>query len=220
MELRRRLLLVSLLAFVFGAVTVSRAQNRWEAEIKKFEDADARLAPQKGAVLFAGSSSIRRWESLEKDFPKLKVINRGFGGSQIEDSTYYADRIIAPCLPRMVVLYAGDNDLAAGKSPEQVFADYKAFVARLRLTLKDITIAFISIKPSLARWQLTDKIKAANELIRNFSANDKRLAFIDIFPSMLGADGKPRPELYVSDGLHMTPQGYALWTSIVAKYLK
>jgi lysophospholipase L1-like esterase len=197
-----------------------QAENRFESEIKKFEEADKQAPPPKGAVLFVGSSSIRFWKDLDKDFPATKVINRGFGGSQIGDSTYFADRIVIPYSPRMIVLYAGDNDLAGGKSPEKVFADYKDFVAKVRQHLANVSIAYISIKPSLARWQLTDQIKATNELIRGYVSHNKNLAFIDIFPAMLGTDGKPRPELYVKDGLHMTPEGYSAWRAIVAPYLK
>lgn len=118
------------------------------------------------------------------------------------------------------MLYAGDNDLAGGKSPEKVFSDYKSFVAKVQKGMGNVRIAYLSIKPSLARWQLTDQIKATNEMIRSFASQNKNLTYIDIFPAMLGADGKPRPELYVPDGLHMTPAGYSVWRSIVAPYLK
>ena len=219
-----RLALTALLTLTVVAAVPARqgpqAAHQWEADIKRFEEADLQNPPPKGAVLFVGSSSIRLWRNLEKDFPSVKVINRGFGGSQIEDSTYYADRIIVGYRPRLVVLYAGDNDLASGKTRDRVFGDYKEFVDKLRQRLGDVRIAFISIKPSLARWNLVDKITSVNEMVRRYAAKDKRLAFIDVFPAMLGIDGKPRPELFVSDGLHMTPAGYALWTSIVTPYLK
>jgi lysophospholipase L1-like esterase len=210
------LCLISSGSFAFQTQGVAR----WETAIRSFEEADQKNPPPKGAVLFVGSSSIRFWTTLEQDFPSVKVINRGFGGSQIEDSTFYADRIVVSYKPRMVVLYAGDNDLASGKTPERVFSDYREFVSRLRQKLGDVPIAFISIKPSIARWRLTDQIKATNEMVKNYASKDKRLIFIDIFGQMLGADGKPRPELYVSDGLHLTPEGYALWRSAVAPHLK
>jgi lysophospholipase L1-like esterase len=198
----------------------SQATNRFEAEIKKFEEADRQNPPLQGAVLLIGSSSIRLWKDLDKAFLSVKVINRGFGGSQIEDSTCFAERIVIPCRPRMIVLYSGDNDLASGKTPERVFSDYKQFVAKVRQHLGDVRIAYISIKPSIARWHLTDQIKAANHKIRDFASKNKNLDFIDIFPAMLGADGRPRAELYVRDGLHMTEEGYALWRSSVAPCLK
>jgi len=224
MTQKRILLICIIVALVIPAAAYSLAAsqvgNRFEAEIRKFEEADKQNPPPKGAVLFIGSSSIRMWKDLEKDFPKVKVINRGFGGSQIEDSTNFADRIVVPYHPRLIVLYAGDNDLAGGKSPERVFSDYKSFVGKVQKGLGNVRIAYLSIKPSLARWQLTDQIKATNEMIRSFVSQHKNLIYIDIFPAMLGADGKPRPELYVKDGLHMTPEGYSVWRSIVAPYLK
>lgn len=221
MRTRRLLLQCFIVLFAIPCAFEARqSANRFEADIKKFEEADKQNPPAKGAVLFIGSSSIRFWKDLDKDFPETKVINRGFGGSQIEDSIYFAERIVVPYRPRMIVLYAGDNDLADGKSAEKVFSDYKDFVGKVRQHLGDVSIAYISIKPSIARRKLTDQIKTANALIKDHAAHNKNLKFIDIFPAMLGADGNPRAELYVQDGLHMTPQGYALWRAIVAPYLK
>src|SRR5437868_9345724 len=137
-------------------ISFARAQqspapaNKWEAAIRKFEESDRQSPPAKVAVLFIGSSSIQMWKSLAEDFPQTKVINRGFGGSEVADSTYYVDRIVVPYQPRMVVLYAGDNDLASGKTPQKVFEDYKEFVNRVKARLPKARIAFISIKPSLA----------------------------------------------------------------------
>ncbi|MBA2646706.1 MAG: hypothetical protein H0U81_07905 [Pyrinomonadaceae bacterium] len=194
--------------------------NKWEAEIKKFEEADRKSLPPKDAVLFVGSSSIRLWNSLGEDFPSVKIINRGFGGSDIEDSTYYAGRIVTPYRPRLIVLYAGDNDLANGKSPEQVFEDFRAFVGHVRRDLPQARIAFISIKPSPARRQLIEKQKATNGLIKNYISHEKGLSYIDVFTPMLGKDGAIRPELFVGDGLHLNKEGYALWKSVTAPHLR
>ena len=196
------------------------AADRWEAEVRKFEEADRKSPPPKGAVLFIGSSSIRLWESLAQDFPDAQVINRGFGGSQISDSTSYADRIVAPYEPRMIVLYAGDNDLAGGKTPERVFEDYKAFVRRVREKLPRAKIAYLSIKPSPARAPLMQKMRAANELIRGYTAGGNNLIYIDVFTPMLGGDGQPRGELFGPDRLHMNKEGYRLWRKVVAPYLR
>jgi lysophospholipase L1-like esterase len=120
----------------------------------------------------------------------------------------------------MILFYAGDNDLANNKTPEKVFEDYKEFVSRVRRKLPKTRIAFISIKPSLARAALIESMRAANELIKNYVARDKTLIYIDVFTQMLGPDGKPRPELFGPDGLHMTKAGYDLWTVIIAPYLR
>src|SRR5438477_5821026 len=185
--------------------------SKWESEIKAFEAADRTNPPPRNAIVFVGSSSIRLWKSLARDFSEFTVINRGFGGSQISDSVAFAKRIVLPCRPRMVVLYAGDNDLAAGKAPEQLLADFKAFVRTIQSALPKTRIAFISIKPSPSRWQLAEKTRAANQAIEAYCRQDGRTLYIDVFKPMLGRDGKPRPELFVEDRLHMNAAGYALW---------
>ncbi len=210
-----------LLVFVLAPTTNAQqsTENKWEPEIQQFENSDKKDPPPRGAVLFVGSSSIRMWKSLTEDLPGIKVINRGFGGSQIADSTFYVDRIVTPYRPTMIVFYAGDNDLFDGKTPQQVLEDYKAFVSRVRIKLPSTKIAFISIKPSPARASIVDQMRQANTLIRNYSSNDKRLLFIDVFTPMLGTDGNPRPELFGLDKLHMNRQGYELWKTVLAPYL-
>ena len=207
-------------------IAVSSAQSQkppapetWEPAIKKFEESDRQHPPEKGGVLFVGSSSIRMWESLPEDFPGVKVLNRGFGGSEIADSTYYAGRIIVPYRPRMIVLYAGDNDLANRRSPDRVSDEFKEFVERVRRELPAVKIAFVSIKPSPARWSLVKQMKSANEKIRTYVGTQKGLLYIDVFTPML-RDGEVRKELFGADGLHMNRTGYKLWTSVVRPYLK
>ena len=194
--------------------------NEWESDIAQFEAADTQNPRAKGGVLFIGSSSIEHWKSLAEDFPGINVINRGFGGSVIADSTYYVDRIVVPYQPKMIVFYAGDNDLAEGRTPQQVFDDYVAFVTRVRSQLPATKIAFISIKPSPARAALMRKMKTANEMIKKYDANNSNLVFIDIFTPMLAKDGGPRGELFGPDGLHMNKEGYRLWQSLIFPYLK
>jgi len=195
------------------------AADRWEKKIQAFEAADRAHPPQPNGIVFIGSSSIVKWD-LAKWFPGLPVINRGFGGSQIADSVRYEDRILIPYKPRIVVFYAGDNDIAAGKSPEKVFADYKAFVAKLRRALPKTRVVYIAIKPSLKRWELVDKMREANRMIRTYAGQDPLQDFVDIDKPMIRADGKPRPELFAADGLHLSPEGYKLWTSLIRPYLE
>ncbi|OSZ64101.1 hypothetical protein CAP40_15490 [Sphingomonas sp. IBVSS2] len=190
------------------------------AEIAAFEARDAMARPAKGGVLFLGSSSIRMWPDLAREFPGHNVINRGFGGSTIPDSVRYADRIVAPHAPKTIVFYAGDNDLEAGHSPEEVLSDFQALVTKVHFRLPGTRILFIAIKPSPSRWRLIDGIREANTLVRDYVATDRRLGYVDIFPAMLGPDGKPRPELYREDGLHMTRAGYDIWRVAVAKAMK
>ena len=199
---------------------LSGAPEKWTAAIDKFTQADATRPPPQGGVVFVGSSSIVKWTSLEKDFPDVKVINRGFGGSELADSVFYADRVVIPYRPKTVVLYAGDNDLNAGKSPETVFADFKAFVAKVHAALPEARIVYIAIKPSPSRWKLKDKVTQANGLIAAECARDQRLKFADIYTPMLDAKGQPRPELFVPDMLHMNEAGYAIWKPVVAAALR
>lgn len=200
--------------------------TKWEKDIAAFEAADAKAAPKKGQVLFVGSSSIRLW-NLKKSFPDLDAINRGFGGSQVEDSTHFADRIVLPYEPRLIVMYAGDNDIASGKSPEQVAADFQAFVVKVRGKSGDADgkakspapIIYIAIKPSIARWKLIDKVRLANKLIRECCEKGDKLTFLDIATPMIGDDGKPKAELFVKDNLHLSDAGYKVWDELLRPHL-
>ncbi len=214
---------------LWPAAEISRAQDAalkntaalpFAKEIEAFEAGDKTNPPPTGAILFIGSSSIRLWTTLAKDFPQHRVINHGFGGSQIIDSVNYAERIVLPYKPRLIVLYAGGNDINAGKTPEQVFTDYRAFVKKVHTTLPKTRIDYISIAPNPARWAQVEKVKAANQLIEAHTKTDDRLTFINVFPKMLGEDGQPRPEIYVDDRLHMNAKGYELWKGIVGPYLE
>ena len=202
-----------------AAVSADHDSSRWEKYIARFEVADKKQMPQPDGILFIGSSSIRMWKTLEQDFPGLPVINRGFGGSQIADSNHFARRIVHPYKPRQIVFYAGDNDVAAGKSPEKVLTDFQQFVKTVRAKLPKARVSFIAIKPSLSRWKLSGKMAMANSLVRNACSKNKRLDYIDIWQPMLGENGKPRPDLFLRDGLHLNAKAYALWTSIVKPYL-
>ena len=192
--------------------------SRWQPDLERFQQADQQAAPQPGQVLFVGSSSIRLWP-LDRSFPDLKPINRGFGGSQIADSVQHMEVLVLKHHPRMVVMYAGDNDLAAGKSPERVFADFAEFVAILRKRLPESRLCFIAIKPSIARWNLVDRVRRSNSLIRSYCEQHPQLEFADIFSPMLNEKGQPRPELFVDDGLHLNDKGYALWQRVLQPLL-
>ena len=212
--------------YLLGALllaTTTFAQNKtnsFEKDILAFEASDKANPPPKNAILFIGSSSIRMWKTLAQDFPDYRVINRGFGGSQISDSLYFADRIVIPYAPRAIVFYAGGNDINAKKSPETVFNDFKTFVAKVRTKLPTTKIAYISVAPNPARWSQLDNVREANRLIREFTTKETGLSFIDIHPQMLGEDSQPKPDIYLADKLHMNEKGYAIWTRVVGEHLK
>ena len=212
-------LFVLALAWLPGTL-VADAQGRWEADIARFEQADRVDPPAPGAVLFIGSSSIRFWDSLQTDFPGVRIIRRGFGGSTIREATRYVGRIVIPYRPRLVVLYAGDNDLAEGHTPDAVRDDFIAFTARVHRDLPDTAIAYIAIKPSPARAGLLDDAQRANRAIAAWMKTQHGMHFIDVATPMLDRDGRPRRELFGEDLLHMNRAGHELWIERIAPVLR
>ena len=192
---------------------------KWETEISAFEKHDQENPPPKHAIVFVGSSSIRMWTTVARDFPHHRVLNRGFGGSQLSDAAHFADRIVLPYEPRYIVVYSGGNDINAHQTAEHVFASFKDFVARVRAKQPVVPIAYISIAGNPKRWEQVEEVKKANGLIEAFTKTQPNLIFIDVFHAMLGSDGLPRPEIFSSDQLHMNPEGYKLWTEIVGRFL-
>jgi hypothetical protein len=193
--------------------------SRWEPEISAYEKMDATNPPAKGGFVFTGSSTIRFWKTLAQDFPGQPVLNRGFGGSELCDATHFADRIIFPCAPRKIFLRAGGNDIANGKSPEQVFADFQEFVAVVRAQLPAAEIYFISWSPSGLRWKQHEQEKALNTMVADFVRGKAHLHYIETYDLPLGADGLPRPELFVADRLHFSPAGYHLLAGRVRPFV-
>jgi lysophospholipase L1-like esterase len=224
--MRSTLLLVVALSAALGVRTPAQCPPKapasvvsepqpFENEIAQFEAADRISPPRMGSVLFVGSSSIRVWPNLKADFPNIDVLQRGFGGSTLDQVDHYAPRIVLPYCPRMIVLYAGDNDLAEGRTPEQILTDFKTFVGLVRAPMARTRIVFIAIKPSTARVALLEKMREANELVRQYIVTDRSLTYVDVFTPMLGPTGLPRAELFQSDGLHMNAQGYAIWRGLL-----
>ncbi len=219
----RSLVSLSLVA-LFAAMSLAEDAKvpesiaRWKKDMDKFAAADKKNPVKPGGVVFVGSSSIRMWD-LKKSFPELDAVNRGFGGSRLEDSVYYADQIILPYKPRAVVVYAGDNDIAAKYTPEQILEDFQEFAAKIHKELPETEILYIAVKPSLSRWKLIDEVRATNKLIAAECAKTEHCEFIDIDAPMLGEDGKPRKELFKKDGLHMTDEGYVIWAKELEPHL-
>ena len=193
---------------------------RWEEAIRAFEAADRVAPPPRGGIVFIGSSSIRMWTTLAKDFPGLPVINRGFGGSQLPEVTAFVSRIVVPYRPRMVVVYCGANDISEGRTAAQVVEDVRALVAAIRKDLPAARIAYISVAGNPARWAQVDTVRAVNRAVAAWIASDPRLAFIDVFTPMLGGDGMPRPDIFLPDRLHMNANGYAIWRAVIGPFLE
>lgn len=193
---------------------------KWQGEMSRFAKEDAANAPPANPIVFTGSSSIRMWKNLSGDFPGLPVLNRGFGGSEIFDSVTFADITVLQYKPKQVVLYAGGNDIAAGKTPRRVFADYLAFIAKVHAALPDCQICYISNAPNPKRWALINEMRELSRLVEGHTKTDpKRLKYINTHDAMLGPDGQPKPDIFLPDNLHMNPKGYAIWKEIVGPYL-
>jgi lysophospholipase L1-like esterase len=197
------------------------AKARWHNELAAFARADQDRFPAPGGVVFVGSSTVRMWSRLQQDFSRVPggVINRGFGGSTLADCALFARDLVVRYKPRQVMVYAGDNDLAEGRTPLQVLDSFARFANAVRAELPDARISFISVKPSPSREQLMPQIRETNHVVSAYLNLLPNSEFIDIYTPMLGADGRPRMELFRSDRLHMTDEGYRLWLSVIAPHL-
>ena len=217
MTVRRMIVLLPLAGLLFSGCASDRHATRpahnfdkWEREISAYEQSDRTNPPPKGAILFVGSSTIRLWTNLPAEFPNHHIINRGFGGSEIVDSTHFASRIIFPYEPRMVLLRAGGNDLWAGKTAKEVFADFREFAKTVHERLPATEIVYISLSPSIARWSQSGKELALNRMVRRFIRGKRYLIYLETYSLPLGPDGQPRPELFRADKLHFSAEGYTL----------
>jgi len=205
------------------AIQCSHAQQAapFQDEINQFKQQDKQHVPPKNAILFVGSSSFRMWSDVQDYFPGYTIINRGFGGSTLPDVIHYAPDIIYPYHPKQVVIYCGDNDLAASDTvtANTVFERFKTLFTMIRQNQPDVSVVFVSIKPSPSREQLMPKMKEANALIQQFLKTKQHTAYVDVFTPMLDATDKPRKELFKEDMLHMKPAGYAIWQKALQPYL-
>jgi lysophospholipase L1-like esterase len=211
------LLLMSIGIWVLVLFQMQRPQF-WEFQVRKFESS----IPAQGGIVFTGSSSIRFWKTLARDMAPLPVINRGFGGAHVSHLTHYAERIIVPCAPKAVVVYAGENDLGwtSRKKPEAVLEDFRHFVELVQAGLKVPRVYFISIKLSPSRRGRWDAIKRVNTLVEDFARARSGVTFIEVTRAMLDGTGEPRRELLRWDRFHLSGQGYSLWTSIIKPVLE
>ena len=193
---------------------------RYTGSIQRFETRDRENPPPEGAIVCTGSSSMRGWhETIKTDLAPLTVIPRGFGGSTMNDLLHYTDRIILPYKPRSVVLYEGDNDIAAGISPAKILKTFSLLVAKIHKALPECRIYVLSIKPSITRWHLWPEMQKANNLIAAECASQKLLTYVDVATGMMNKDGNLRKDIFQEDGLHMVREGYILWRDILKPVL-
>ena len=201
--------------------------QRFAKAIAAFEKQDAQAAEQKPApastplTLFTGSSSIRMWTTLEQDFPKLRLLNRGFGGPHLSDVLHYFTPLVTRHKPDVIVLYCGENDLWSGKPPKQVLADFREFARRVHALSPATTIHYLACKPSPARFAKWKLYQTCNQAIARLCQKDERLHFIDVSTVMIDPETqKPRPDIWLDDKLHMNAKGYARWTKLLAPILQ
>lgn len=217
------------LAFIIGlglilqSASSAYAQDydakKYAAEIKGFDKKDSLEKVKPGANLFVGSSTLRMWPDMQSYFPNAAVINRGFGGSMFVDLLYYADRAIMVYKPAKVFIYEGDNDIASGKSVDEVLKQAKEIREKIARQLPGVPVAFISAKPSVARWNLKDKYTDFNTQLKAYTKTAKKTEFIDVWTPMLDANGEVFKHIFLQDNLHMKPEGYAIWKKAIAPFL-
>jgi lysophospholipase L1-like esterase len=191
----------------------------WEQDITAFEAADKATGPIGGGVLFYGSSSIRLWD-LTSSFPELQTVNRGFGGSGMAAAAHFYERVVPPHRPRVVVLYEGDNDLASGRTPCQVAADFETLVAKHRQALPEARLVCLSVKHSPSRARLRLEQEAVNALLKARCAHDPRLTFVDSARALLDEDGQPQANYFMPDLLHLNSEGYGKWNALLLPLLE
>lgn len=193
---------------------------RFIDEIQAYQESDKIDPPESGSYLFIGSSSIRMWKTLEDDFEGYPVLNRGFGGSHFSDAIYYFNDLVTPYSPKKIIIYEGDNDIASEKSPNATFKDFKEFYELISEKISNVEIAIIAAKPSPSRWHLKDQYELFNSKIAEFCDNHENLTYIDVYHHMLNEKGKPDPQLYREDSLHMTRKGYEIWKNLTLPFIE
>jgi lysophospholipase L1-like esterase len=220
MKLTNTVCFLFLSAFVQCTIGVyAQGPLRFKDDVAQLTANDQSLN-KKDIVLFTGSSSIRMWSSIQSDFPKYNIINRGFGGSQTSDLLYYFDQLIRPYNPKKIFIYEGDNDLHAGKSPEQILSTMDSLLSLIRQKVSpNVPVYLISPKPSTSRWHLRDKYIELNQRMGQLASSKKKVYFIDVWTPALDADGNVVKDIFLEDGLHMNEKGYAIWVSVIRKYL-
>ncbi len=204
----------------FFGLTSAAATNRFEGEVIALESAALRSPPPSDAVMLYGSSSFRLWTNVAAQFPRHAIVNNGFGGSQLSDLNEFFERMVAPAKPRLLLIYGGDNDVASGKSPDRVLADFRQLVQLVREHTPRTRVGFVAIKPSPSREALLDEQREVNRLIQNFVGTQRRVDFLDAATSLLDRDGRPDASYFLQDRLHLNEAGYARWMRVLGPYVE
>jgi lysophospholipase L1-like esterase len=221
-----KLFIIVLIAFIFQACPPQRKmlssleKARFENEIEAFEQQDRENGMDTKEILFVGSSSIRMWTTLKEDMQPLKVLNRGFGGATTPEVQYFYNRIITPYKPRIVVVYVGENDIAEGKKPLEVYYAVQSLFRQIKSDFKKTKIVYLSMKPSIARWEMWENFKQGNVAIKTMCEDNDDYYYLETASVMLNPDGSIRKDIFIKDGLHMNAKGYEDWTNMVKPLLE
>jgi lysophospholipase L1-like esterase len=213
---------ITIAFFFLLAFNVANAQQpAFYNDIQNFKKQDSTHFPPRHAILFVGSSSFTKWVDVQKYFPAYTIVNRGFGGSSLPDVIRYADDIIFPYQPKQVVIYCGENDFASSDTVtvQTVFERFKQLFKMIRSRLDNVSVLYVSMKPSPSRERLRPKFEEANKLIKEYLGKKKNAVYIDVYHKMLNADGSPMKDIFLEDNLHMNAKGYAIWQKIIEPYL-
>jgi lysophospholipase L1-like esterase len=198
----------------------TQAFAAWEKEMAAFKKMDEENPPQAGLTLFVGSSTFTVWKSMQEDMPDIPLINRGFGGSQVTDLIEHFDTVIAPYNPKQIVIYEGDNDLASSKTPELVLSNYKKLLERIREQYAQVPVTVVSVKPSEARRDVIGKMNELNQKLNVWASLTENLYYLNTFDITVNGEGKPIPEYYQKDNLHLNQAGYKAWARKIAEHIK
>lgn len=220
MNYKNYLILILFLGVGFNSIAQNKGPERWENTIQQFEKQDSENRPPQDAILFVGSSSIAMWKNLGSYFPEYETLNRGFGGSQFSDLLHYTDRVIYPYKPSKIFIYEGDNDLAGGKSPQEILKEAKKLRKEIRKELPGVPVVFIAAKPSIARKHLKEGYEELNTMLKEYAAKEKNTMFADVYAAMMDQNGEVYDHIFLEDNLHMNEQGYEIWQSVLAPYLQ
>lgn len=202
-----------------SSLLFSQEVSRYQNDIQTIKQYDKIYAPPKNPILFVGSSSFRLWGDLERTFANYQVLNRGIGGAVIKDISNHIDDLITPYAPRQIFIYVGENDIANQTTSEAVLNNTKKLLTEIRERLPSVPIVYIAMKPSPSREKFLPIVIKANQQIRDYIATKKNMTFIDVFTPMLTREGKPKPELFLADQLHMNQSGYAIWIKAIKPHL-